>query len=93
MRVRKTPYIADWEENRQGEIKELTGKGIVPVEHEIEKKGREIMKERPWLMGSVSSVINDVKPAKEIVDEMIQGAVEHLQRAASLVSVQEKARL
>lgn len=37
LRVRKTPYVADWEENRREEIKELTSKGIIPNEHEMEK--------------------------------------------------------
>ena len=32
----------------------------------------------PFLMGQVAAVINDVKPAKEIVDEMIAEAVEML---------------
>jgi NAD(P)H-dependent flavin oxidoreductase YrpB (nitropropane dioxygenase family) len=37
LRVRKTPYVTDWEENRQEEIKQLTAKGIIPNEHEMEK--------------------------------------------------------
>lgn len=37
LRVFKTPYVADWEENRQEEIKDLTSKGILPNEHELEK--------------------------------------------------------
>ncbi|KAG5340393.1 hypothetical protein C0989_001811 [Termitomyces sp. Mn162] len=37
LRVRKTPYVQDWEENRQAEIKELTSKGIIPHIHELEK--------------------------------------------------------
>lgn len=31
LRVRSTKYIRDWEENRQAEVKALTGKGIIPV--------------------------------------------------------------
>lgn len=37
LRVFKTPYVADWEENRREEIKTLTSKGIIPNEHEMEK--------------------------------------------------------
>lgn len=31
LRVRATPFILDWENNRQAEIRELTSKGVVPV--------------------------------------------------------------
>ena len=37
LRVRKTPYVADWEANRQEEIKELTAKGVIPHYNELEK--------------------------------------------------------
>jgi NAD(P)H-dependent flavin oxidoreductase YrpB (nitropropane dioxygenase family) len=37
LRALSNPYIADWEQNRQAEIKELTDKGIVPLEHELDK--------------------------------------------------------
>lgn len=38
MSVRKTEYVREWEEKRQHEILELTGKGRVPHEVELEKK-------------------------------------------------------
>jgi hypothetical protein len=31
LRVRKSPYIQDWEDNRQADIKELTSKGVIPA--------------------------------------------------------------
>ncbi|KAK3702995.1 hypothetical protein LTR37_014725 [Vermiconidia calcicola] len=37
LRALSNPYIADWEQNRQAEIKELTGRGVVPLEHELDK--------------------------------------------------------
>lgn len=36
LRVRNNPYIQNWEENRAQEIKELTSKGVIPVEHDFE---------------------------------------------------------
>jgi NAD(P)H-dependent flavin oxidoreductase YrpB (nitropropane dioxygenase family) len=42
LRVRNNPYITNWEENRAPEIKELTGKGIIPVEHDFETLGDDI---------------------------------------------------
>lgn len=41
LRVRNTPYIKDWEENRQQEIKDLTSKGVIPVENDIERLFKE----------------------------------------------------
>lgn len=84
MRVRANPYILNWEENRQNEIKELTGKGIIPVEHDLEKMGDDLDDDtmdnaRPFLMGKAAAVTNEKKPAKVIVDEMVNEAVQMLQ--------------
>lgn len=35
---------------------------------------------RPFLMGKAAAVVNDKKPAKAIVDELVGGAVEWIQR-------------
>lgn len=37
MRVRNNPYINDWEVNRQQEIRELTAKGTIPYEADLDK--------------------------------------------------------
>ncbi|KAI1336281.1 2-nitropropane dioxygenase [Xylariaceae sp. FL0016] len=37
LRVRKNAYIENWENERQSEIKELTAKGILPYEADLEK--------------------------------------------------------
>ncbi|KAK1465474.1 2-nitropropane dioxygenase [Colletotrichum cuscutae] len=37
LRVRKNPYIENWETERQQEIKELTAKGVIPYEADLEK--------------------------------------------------------
>ncbi|MCJ1448725.1 MAG: hypothetical protein MMC23_009242 [Stictis urceolatum] len=80
LRVRNNAYIKNWEENRQNEIKELTSKGTIPVEHDFETLGDEIDDDtmdnaRPFLMGKASAVVNEKKSAKAIVDEMINDAV------------------
>lgn len=85
LRVIKNDYVVDWNENRQAEIKELTSKGIVPYEEELKRKPEISMATRPWLSGSVAGLINNIKPAQEIVDEMIVGAVEILTRNNRLV--------
>ncbi|PNS16272.1 hypothetical protein CAC42_6379 [Sphaceloma murrayae] len=81
LRVRKNPYIENWEENRQAEIKELTGKGVIPVEHDLEKMGDDVDDDtmdnaRPFLMGKAAAVTNERKSAKAIIDEMVDQAVD-----------------
>ncbi|QRV86281.1 Nitronate monooxygenase [Ceratobasidium sp. AG-Ba] len=90
LRVRKTPYVTDWEENRQQEIKELTSKGIIPNDHEMEKHPEKSLQARTFLMGSVSAVINDILPAKTIVDNMVKEAVERLQTGNNLLTTSAK---
>ncbi|GIJ88653.1 hypothetical protein Asppvi_007578 [Aspergillus pseudoviridinutans] len=79
MRVRNNAYIQNWEENRREEMKELTSKGIIPVEHDFENLGDDVDDDtldnaRPWLMGKVSAVVSEKKPAKAIVDEIVSDA-------------------
>ncbi|TGZ82577.1 NPD-domain-containing protein [Ascodesmis nigricans] len=92
LRVRNNAYISSWENDRKDEIKQLTSKGIIPVEYDIEKLDKEdkldddtMDNARPFLMGKVAAVVNDKKPAKVIVDEMVAEAVEQLRRGAQLL--------
>ncbi|KAK8111925.1 uncharacterized protein PG998_008382 [Apiospora kogelbergensis] len=41
LRALRSPYIDDWESRRQDEIKDLTSRGLVPLEHELDKLHRE----------------------------------------------------
>ncbi|KAI9458181.1 2-nitropropane dioxygenase [Lactarius psammicola] len=91
LRVRRTPYVDDWERNRQAEIKELTSKGIIPNQHELEKHPEKSVQAVTFLMGNVAAVINDILPAQTIVDNMVNEAAKVLQDRSKLVSV--KARL
>ena len=83
------PYIKDWEENRQSEIKELTSKGKIPVEHEMdttEDISDEMMDmARPFLMGKAAAAVNEKKSAKAIVDEMVGDAVEWMAKGNGMV--------
>ena len=67
----------------------------MPFEHDIETKGAKLMSERPWLLGSVSALIDDIKPAKQIIDEMVATAVERLQATSRLLvfGTQTRAKL
>lgn len=90
LRVRRTPYVEDWNNNRQAEIKELTSKGIIPATWDIEQHPEKSLQARTFLIGRVAALINDVLPAQQIVDEMVSDAVKILQRGASLVSTKAK---
>ncbi|KAJ3414434.1 hypothetical protein HDV05_006615 [Chytridiales sp. JEL 0842] len=83
MRVLKTPYIMEWETNRAEDIKSLTKKGVIPVSTDEDNA----MENRPYLMGQVAAAIQDVKPAKEIVDEMIADAVKVLKMNVGRIAV------
>ena len=74
LRVRRNDYIDGWEA-RPEEIKGLTEKGRVPMMQDMDEDKETDM---PFLMGQVAGVIQEIKPAKEIVEEMVRDAVKML---------------
>lgn len=94
MRVRRNNYNEDWEQNKADEIKSLTSKGIIPVYHDMEKiskEGKELtlkdrMEIQPLLMGECSAAVTEIKPAKEIIDDMVGTAIAIMKNNASLVA-------
>eukprot|EP01125_Pyxidicula_operculata_P019980 TRINITY_DN727_c0_g1_i1.p1 TRINITY_DN727_c0_g1~~TRINITY_DN727_c0_g1_i1.p1 ORF type:complete len:358 (+),score=105.40 TRINITY_DN727_c0_g1_i1:53-1126(+) len=93
MRVLKNDYIMDWENNRQSEIQDLTKKGIIPVPNDIEKRmerGETVSADkmkayRPLLSGQAAGAIKDVKPAAEIINEMMTTAIAQLRHLNTLI--------
>ncbi|KAM5344814.1 hypothetical protein ACJ41O_010676 [Fusarium nematophilum] len=71
LRMKTNEYIRKWHE-RPERIRELCDSGVVPIEHDFDE-GNEI--DPPFLMGQVAGAIESVKPAGEIVDEMVREAV------------------
>lgn len=91
LRVRTNKYIENWENERAQEIKELTSKGIVPVEHDLENLGDDVDDEtmdnaRPFLMGKAAAVVNEKKSAKAVVDEMVDDAVAWLKKGNQMIA-------
>ena len=74
LRVRRNEWIERWEAQPE-KIKELTEKGVVPIEYDMEN-GTDV--DIPHLMGVVAGVITEIQPARQIVDEMVAEAVEML---------------
>jgi NAD(P)H-dependent flavin oxidoreductase YrpB (nitropropane dioxygenase family) len=70
LRVRNNAYITNWEQNRAAEIKELTSKGIIPVEHDFETLGDDIDDEvcytnvsnLPLLVLIILQTMNNARP-------------------------------
>jgi len=96
MRVLKTAYNMDWENNRAAEIKDLTSKGILPVYWDMEqyeKDGKEMdfktkMEAMPLLMGQGAGAVTEILPAKDIMEDMVAGAISALRGAASKVTLE-----
>ena len=93
MRVRKNEYIEKWETVRQAELKELVSKGIVPWEHDLDveesnpvEDGEGLLKYRRYLMGNCAALVNEQKPAKEVVDEFVNDAVAWIQKGNGMVA-------
>ncbi|KAJ7202740.1 2-nitropropane dioxygenase [Mycena rebaudengoi] len=64
--------------------------GKLPHEVELVKHPEMSMMTRPWPMGRISSLINDVLPAKVIVDNMVSEAADMLQRGNSMLTSKSK---
>ncbi|KAH7915251.1 2-nitropropane dioxygenase [Hygrophoropsis aurantiaca] len=90
LRVRRTPYVDDWNNNRQAEIKELTAKGIIPNNHELEQHPEKSLQARTFLIGKVAALIDEVQPAEQIIQEMVDSAAKILAHGASLISTKAK---
>jgi hypothetical protein len=91
LRVRTNKYIENWENERVQEIKELTSKGIIPVEYDLEKLGDDVDDDtmdnaRPFLMGKAAAVVNEKKSAKAVVDEMVNDAVAWLKKGHKMIA-------
>lgn len=76
--------------NRQDEIKELTAKGIIPHEHELQNHPEKHGKGITFLSGRVAGLIPDVLPAQMIIDNMVNEAAAIIQGNAAKVHVKAK---
>ncbi|KAJ7043236.1 2-nitropropane dioxygenase [Mycena alexandri] len=84
MSVRKTPYVAEWETKRKIEQEKLVADGKIPHDVELQQKPNRSIEGMAFLMGKVAASINDIKPAKDIVDELVLTAEKSLKAATNL---------
>ncbi|RYP53913.1 hypothetical protein DL768_001225 [Monosporascus sp. mg162] len=86
LRVRKNPYIENWENERQDEIKELTAKGVLPYEHDLENAMNKAT-------GSGEGSDSDGAASEEDIDDMMDQFRPHLMgQCAALVNEQKSAK-
>ncbi|KAF1995821.1 2-nitropropane dioxygenase [Amniculicola lignicola CBS 123094] len=98
LRAMTNPYIEDWENNRQAEIKALSEKGIVPLVYEIDRlhnegKLTEEIEDMAALRPIgivVGSVTKAGQTAAEIVQEMVEETSVALKSAATFVNTAAK---
>ncbi|KAK5084445.1 hypothetical protein LTS08_000120 [Lithohypha guttulata] len=93
LRAIRTPYIENWEKNRQEELQALQAKGILAYEHEMDKLAKEGKvtdeiedQSACHPTGMVAALIN--KPnqsAEEIVKEIVAEAYQLLSNAQQFV--------
>jgi NAD(P)H-dependent flavin oxidoreductase YrpB (nitropropane dioxygenase family) len=71
MRVRKNPYIVNWEEERQAEMKELASKGKIPYEADLDKVLAGEAENSPGIQGSglLNATNDDVGDIEDKLDE------------------------
>jgi NAD(P)H-dependent flavin oxidoreductase YrpB (nitropropane dioxygenase family) len=82
LRVRLNDYVKDWHA-RPEEIKKLTDAGVVPLAKDMDD-GKDV--DIPFLMGQVAGVIGDIKPAGQIIDEMVREAVDMLKLGQTFIA-------
>jgi len=98
LRIVKNDYMKSWETDRREEMEKLLKEGIVPYSRDLERQPPEKMKSfmedtQPFLAGQVSGAIKDVKPAKEIIQEMMTQALLVLKQLPKTVVPISKSKL
>lgn len=83
LRARMNDYLKTWEVDKPDQIRKLCDAGIVPMIQDMEDE-KDV--DLPFLMGQVAGVIKEIKPAGEIMQEMIAECVDVLKNQQSYLS-------
>lgn len=70
-----TRLVLPREGKRQEELRELLDQGIIPHQKELETHPEKSISGMWWIMGEGCALIDDVVPAREIVQGMVGEAV------------------
>ncbi|KGQ04025.1 putative nitronate monooxygenase [Beauveria bassiana D1-5] len=75
--VHASTYIRRWEEERRQEMLDLQAKGIIAVQHDLDTKpdDDEVLDNAHFMaMGRVAGLVDEVQPARRIVEDMVAEA-------------------
>ncbi|KAL8987102.1 MAG: hypothetical protein Q9177_003659 [Variospora cf. flavescens] len=89
LRVRRNEWVDKWEREPE-KVQELTDKGVIPMEKDMED-GEDV--DVPFLMGQVAAVVNQISPAGQIVQEMVTEAVRVLEQGQIYICRGRESRL
>jgi len=100
MRVLNNKFVQSFPEKHPDEMKDMVQRGTMPIPQLLKKmkrQGVEIDQEmdsqvRPILIGQVAGVIDSIRPAKDIIYDMVNEAVEQLMKSNQILT-RERARL
>ncbi|KAK5937141.1 hypothetical protein PMZ80_010682 [Knufia obscura] len=98
LRAIKSAYVADWEQNRKGEIQALQAQGVLVMEHELDKLAKEgklteEIEDQSTCdpAGQVTGLVNKPEQsAEEIVKEIVAEAHQLLSGANQFVKPQAR---
>lgn len=91
MRVLKNELIMRWEDNEPQEIRALINQGVIPIMRDYNNDENPLPSEyRPLLMGQAAGAISDIKPAADIIEEIMAGAVETIRKAHTFIRLPAK---
>ncbi|CAH0053920.1 unnamed protein product [Clonostachys solani] len=94
MRVRSNPYLVEWENERKQEQQALLAKGVIPYDADVdvasvkddEARLDELEKYDKFLMGKCAAVVNELKPAKAVVDEFVTDAAAWIKKSHGMLA-------
>ena len=69
LRVRKNPYILNWQEERAQEIKDLTSNGILPFEADLDKLMAGDAEKLAALKSTAGVTVSDDEDPEEVLDQ------------------------
>jgi len=93
MRVLTNDFAKEWEEVRFSEKVELQNKGTIVANHfmesmtDDEQENFQLFKFLPLLMGQAIGAVSEVKPAKEIIEDMVEDAIKCLNFGVSFAKL------
>jgi len=92
MRIVATPYVKDFEEFKRDKIREAQQTGVIAgpkdLKDSYEKTGKvpPLEDRMPLLVGQAAGAVHAVKPAREIVEEMVGEAVAIIEANGKLLA-------